>query len=107
MDLNELSQKMVPPTEDRLLWEIYCAFTHAGRDEPHQTFARLVNALQLLVNQNRLLSGTPGLDRLNETGAMVPRDLLPPVPGMVQVPKRRKVLGSHPPPSVHVSGAVK
>jgi hypothetical protein len=95
MDLNELSQRMAPPTDDRLLWEIYCAFTHAGRDEPHQTFARLVNAMQLLVNQNRLLSGMPGLDHPNENGAMVPRDLLPPVPGMSQIRKKRITPGSH------------
>ena len=101
MKLEELSQMVAPPTGNQLLWEIYCAFTHAGRDEPHQTFGRLINALQLLVNQNLLLSGTPGLDSLNETGAMIARGLLPPVAGMVLARKRRKVLGSHPPSSVH------
>jgi hypothetical protein len=107
MDLNELSQKMVPPAENQLLWEIYCAFTHAGRDEPHQTIGRLVKALQLLVNQHNFLSVTPGLDSLNETGAMVARSLLPPVPGVVTIRKRRKALDAHLPTQSHEKGAQK
>ena len=90
MELNKLSKLVAAPHGDQLLFEIHRALIQAGQKKPHMTFHHLLNALHLLVNQNILYFGTPGLDHPNERGAMVQRELMPPVPGGMVAPRKRR-----------------